>query len=230
MIRKGYSKMNKLEDFSKFDGVEVVNSKLIVNESISETTLLDFLKQFYDFEISQKTTYKLDLKHTTVSNKITAFRYSLTRDDFINAQMILNLYNLVKIYNTLDDEFFASSNIYINSIEELLDIKLELQPELKSFAKTISMYFVSLFKSYNKVTYTPLDEHTELPKVYSLIFMISDLLTLSGILSISDNFSINELKYIDGAFVYIKNIVDKSYLSNNMISKFVEGLNHGNIQ
>lgn len=78
------------------------------------------MKEFYDFEISQKTTYKLDLKHTSVSNKIAAFKYSLTRDDIINAQMILNLYNLVKIYNTLDDEFFASSNIYINSIEELL--------------------------------------------------------------------------------------------------------------
>lgn len=110
------------------------------------------MKEFYDFEISQKTTYKLDLKHTSVSNKIAAFKYSLTRDDIINAQMILNLYNLVKIYNTLDDEFFASSNIYINSIEELLDIKLELQSELKNFAKTISMYFVSLFKSYIMVS------------------------------------------------------------------------------
>lgn len=222
--------MNKLEDFLKFDGIEIAENSIIVKKDISESTLLNFLKTFYDFEISQKTTYKLDLKHTSISNKIAAFKYSLTRDDFINAQMILNLYNLVKIYNTLDDEFFASSNIYINSIEELLDIKLELQPELKTFAKTISMYFISLFKSYNKVTYTPLDEHTELPKLYSLIFMISDLLTLSGILSISDNFSINELKYIDGAFVYIKNIVNKSYLSNNMISKFMEGLKHGNIQ
>lgn len=38
-IQKGYSKMNKLEDFSKFDGIEIVDDKFVVNENISESTL-----------------------------------------------------------------------------------------------------------------------------------------------------------------------------------------------
>lgn len=29
-IQKGYSKMNKLEDFSKFDGIEIVDDKFVV--------------------------------------------------------------------------------------------------------------------------------------------------------------------------------------------------------
>lgn len=222
--------MTKLEEFSTFEGIEVVNDEIIVSKDIPEIALLGFLKCFFDFEIENDQTFQLNLKNTTTQNKISAFKYALTRDDIIDARMILNLFNLVKIYNTLDDSYFKCDDIFINDIEELLDVKLELQSELKTFAKTISIYFLSLFKSYNKVTYTPLDEHMELPRMYSIMFMSSDLLTLSGIFSISDNFSISDCKYIDGAFVYLKDLINKSAIGDSLIMKFMEGFKNGNIQ
>lgn len=220
--------MTKIEEFSTFDGIKVVNDEVIVSDKISETVLLDFLKKFFDFEIENNRTFQLNLKNLTTENKVSAFKYALTRNDIIDARMILNLFNLVKIYNTLDDSYFESDDIFVNNIEELLDIKLELQSELKVFAKTISIYFISLFKSYNKVTYTPLDEHMELPRMYSIMFMSSDLLTLSGIFSISESFSTEDCKYIDGAFVYLKDLISKSSLGNDLIMKFMEGFKNGN--
>ena len=220
--------MTKIEEFSTFDGIKVVNDEVIVSDKISETVLLDFLKKFFDFEIENNRTFQLNLKNLTIENKVSAFKYALTRNDIIDARMILNLFNLVKIYNTLDDSYFESDDIFVNNIEELLDIKLELQSELKVFAKTISIYFISLFKSYNKVTYTPLDEHMELPRMYSIMFMSSDLLTLSGIFSISESFSTEDCKYIDGAFVYLKDLISKSSLGNDLIMKFMEGFKNGN--
>lgn len=220
--------MTKLEEFSTFEGIEVVNDEVIVSKDIPEIALLGFLKCFFDFEISSNVTFKLNLKNLTTENKVSAFKYALTRDDIIDARMILNLFNLVKIYNTLDDSYFESDDIFVNNIEELLDIKLELQSELKVFAKTISIYFISLFKSYNKVTYTPLDEHMELPRMYSIMFMSSDLLTLSGIFSISESFSTEDCKYIDGAFVYLKDLICKSSMGNDLIMKFMEGFKNGN--
>ena len=220
--------MNNLKEFETFKGVIVNNdNEVIVSNDVGDKDILiDFLSKLYDFEknSSDKGKIKLNLKGLTTEFKIEAFKYSLTRDDICDPYMILNMFNLIKIYNTLDDSYFSSPVIYINSIEELLDIKLELQSELKQFAKQISIYFLSLLKSYNKTSYTPLDQHQELPLLYGHIFQFSDFLTICGIFSITEPFSTEECKYIDDAFVYIKLLVEKSMISDNLLMKFIGGI------
>lgn len=223
--------MNNLKEFETFKGI-VVNddNEIIVSNDIgNKEVLVDFLSKIYDFEknSSDKGKIKLNLKSLNTELKIEAFRYSLTRDDICDPYMILNMFNLVKIYNTLDDSYFLSPVVYVNSIEELLDIKLELQLELKQFAKQISVYFLSLLKSYNKTSYTPLDQHQELPLLYGYIFQFSDFLTISGIFSITEPFSTDECKYIDDSYVYIKLLIEKSMMSDSLLMKFIGGINNG---
>jgi len=218
--------MNNLKEFETFNGITVNNNnEIIVSNDIGDKdTLIDFLSKFYDFEKNSSDIgkIKLNLKSLTTESKIEAFRYSLTRDDICDPYMILNMFNMVKIYNTLDDSYFLNPVIYINSIEEFLDIKLELQSELKQFSKQISIYFLSLLKSYNKTSYTPLDQHQNLPLLYSYIFQFSDFLTISGIFSITEPFSTEECKYIDDSYVYIKLLIEKSMISNNLLMKFID--------
>lgn len=204
--------------------------KIKPNNNIHKDELLSLLTQIYDIE--NKENYNdviyLNLKGLSVDLLSDAIKYSLTREDLKNPLMILNIINLIKIYNTLDDSFFENEDIYVSSIEELLDLKLSIGNELKQFIKQLSIYFVSLFKSYNKTSYSPLDNHIKLPSVYDRIFLSSDLLTLSGILSVSPTFSTDECVYIEESLLYISNIMRKNIMATGMINLFLEGLNNGN--
>ena len=119
---------------------------------------------------------------------------------------------------TLERLFFNDSKIYVNSIEDLLDVKLDLTDELKGFQKQLSIYFISLFKSYNKFSYEPLDKHIELPEIYKNIILSLDILTLSGIFSVSEPFSTNECVYIDSAIIYMNELLMKGTISSNLFS------------
>jgi hypothetical protein len=149
-----------------------------------------------------------------------SIKYSLTREDLKDPLMILNIINLIKIYNNLNDNFFQDENIYIDSKKQLLDIKKHIKQELKDFIKKLSIYFISIIKSYNKVTYTSLDTYTVLPNIYKTIFLSSDFLTLAGILSVSDSFNTEECVTVKDSFTYVSSLLTKNLLSINLMNNF----------
>lgn len=187
------------------------------------------LEEIYNLENEYKDeTIMVDLKGLPIDIISEAIKYSLTREDLRDSLMILNIFNLVKIYNTLDESFFEDKNVYVSSIENMLDIKLSLRNEIKAFSKKLSIYFISLFKSYNKLSFNPLDTHIELPNIYSTIILSSDILTLSGIFSTSEPFSTSECVYIDNSFKYISSLLTKNFMTINFMDDFFKGLNDGN--
>lgn len=210
------------------DGSNIYN--VTPNNNISEEDLLTLLKQVYDFENQEEynDVIMLKLKGLSVDLLSEAIKYSLSREDLKNPTMILNIINLIKIYNTLDDSFFENENVYVSSIEELLDIKFNIHSELQQFIKQLSIYFISLFKSYNKTSYSPLDNHIKLPSMYEKIFLSLDLLTLSGIFSVSPTFSTDECVYIEESMLYVSNIMRKNIIAMGMMNAFLEGLDNDN--
>ena len=186
------------------------------------------LEEIYNLENEYKDEIiMVDLKGLPIDIISEAIKYSLTREDLRDSLMILNIFNLVKIYNTLDESFFEDKNVYVSSIENMLDIKLSLRNEIKAFSKKLSIYFISLFKSYNKLSFNPLDTHIELPNIYSTIILSSDILTLSGIFSTSEPFSTSECVYIDNSFKYISSLLTKNFMTINFMDDFFKGLNDG---
>lgn len=192
-----------------------------IKDSIETQKLLDALKMIYDFESSENQLTFLNLKGLPTSLITEAIKYSLTREDLKNPCMLLNIINLIKIYNTLDDTFFEDEKIYISSIEDLLDVKLDLTEELSDFQRQISIYFISLFKSYNKLTYEPLDKHIALPEIYKNIIMSLDILTLSGIFSVSKKFSTDDCIYIENGCAYLTELLMKGSLSSYLMNKLL---------
>lgn len=221
--------MNSLELVEKIES-EFVECKpsddgIIISfkQGIEKETLLDDIKLIYDFENDENAIVFMNLKGLDTSLIIEAIKYSLTREDLRNPYMLLNIINLIKIYNTLDDSFFQNDKIYVSSIEDLLDIKLDLTEEISKFQRQLSIYFISLFKSYNKTQYEPLDKHIDLPNIYKNIIMASDILTLSGIFSVSEPFSTSECIYINDASMYMTSLLSKGSLSvllmNNLLGE-----------
>lgn len=201
--------------------------RIKVNQNIEKQVLLDLLSDVYTLENQlikdkQDTNIGIDLKGLSTELLVAAISYSLTYEDLADPLMLLNILNLVKIYNTLDTSFFENQDVYVNSIEELLDLKLDLQEDLDKFTRQLSIYFISLFKSYNKTNYTPLDKHMPLPRIYKALFVASDFLTLSGIFSVSKPFSTDECVYLDDAIDCLVNLQLKGQFGITFLNDLIE--------
>ena len=164
----------------------------------------------------------VDIKTLPLEDKINMIKFALKYDELSDPLMIMNLINLVKVYNTLADEYFENSDIYVNSVEELLDLKLAVNKELKEFTRRISVYFLSLFKSYSKTAFTATDEHVALPKLYETLFNATDLLTLSGIFAKTPEISTNDLMYIDNSYSILSGLIMKGAETLNMMNLFFQ--------
>lgn len=188
--------------------IDVINNIYGVVNKFNETT-------------EKKATIMIDLKNCNAQQKVEVLKYALQYDDLEDPLMLLNILNLVKVYNTLDDSYFESKDIYVNSVEELLDLKLAISKELKAFSRRLSVYFLSILKSYNKLAFTPADEHIALPKIYESIILATDLLTLSGIFAKINDISTSELTYIDNSYVYMTSLISNGALCADMLNEFL---------
>lgn len=206
--------------------VEIVNGdefKLNVKEEITSEQLLELLKLVYDYEQRPKTKILfLNLKKLDTDLKADALKYALSREDLKDPITSLNILNLIKIYNNLDDSFFENENVWVNSLEDLLDLKLLIHDELKAFVKQFSIYFLSLIKSYNKMIYTPLDTHIDLPQTYKTLFLSMDFMTASGIFSVSEPINTDELIYINEATPYLMEMMVKNCMGIGLLNAFLE--------
>ena len=85
----------------------------IVPTSVTEDTIKDYLTD-------GKT--MLDIKSLSLDDKVAIIKIALNCEDVTDPLMIMNLINLVKVYNTLADDYFESPDVYVNSVEDFLDL------------------------------------------------------------------------------------------------------------
>lgn len=202
----------------------VIRANELAEDVITVIKEVDSKIRDYNTNNENQVILMFDLKGATTYQKIEAIKYAFNTPTLEDPLMQLNLYNLIKSYNNMNDEFFNSSDIYFNSVEELLDVKLALSKEIKAFIRQLSIYYMSLFKSYNKLFFTPSDEHINLPTLYKNMILTSDLLTLSGIFAKSPEFSTNDLIYIDDAYIYLTALITRSNNSMNLIDDFLNSI------
>lgn len=190
---------------------------------ISKEQLLEMVESIYDSELNldTKDTYLLNFKLLNSELKAEVFKYAFTREDLKDPLTSLNIFNLIKIYNTLDETFFEDENVWFNSLEDLLDLKLLIHSELKTFVRQFSIYFLSLIKSYNKMTYTLLDNNIELPQLYKTLFLSMDFMTAAGIFSVSNPINTTELLCINDPMKYLTEMMVKNCLGISLFNDFL---------
>ena len=190
-----------------------------------DAKLFVFLNKLFSIEnelIKEDYTVFLDLKNQSHDFLVSVLRFAIQRDDLCDTGLILNLFNLVKTYNTLDDSFFENEDIYISSMEALLDLKQALREELKEFTKKLSVYFISLIKSYSGSVYKEANNEVELPNLYRNLILSADFLTLSAIFSITKEFSTEECICIKNAEEYINSLLFKNLIYLDFFEYFLE--------
>lgn len=198
--------------------------KLTPHQDISKEDLLALVKQVYDMELQKDfdDVIYLNLREVSVENLAEVFKYAFGRDDIKDPITILNIINLIKIYNALNDTFFANEHIWFTSLEKMLDLKLLIHTELKQFIRQFSIYFLSLIKSYNKLTYTPIDNNIELPQLYQTLFESMDFMTAAGVFSVTKNINSDELVLINNSIVFLSEMMVKNCMGMSLLNEFLE--------
>lgn len=191
---------------------------------ISKDELLTVIQQVYDSQVSEefKDTVYLRLKGLSSELLAEVFKYAFTRYDLKDPLTSLNIFNLIKIYNTLDESFFEDENVWFSSLENMLDVKLLIHNELKQFIRQFSIYFLSLIKSYNKITYTSVDNNIEMGQLFKTLFLTMDFMTAAGIFSTTKDINTNELLLITDAFKYLNDMMVKNCMGINLLNSFLE--------
>lgn len=179
--------------------------------------LLDYEEKLFDIKNVSGKTFNIDLKGKSTDDLIAIYRFLLSREALVNARLILNLQLFINGYSTYDDTLFESKEIYLNSIEQVLDIKLALRQDFKDFQSKISYWFLACLKSMHKVEYTALDSIVILPPIYKRILLASNLMNLSTILSKSSNIETEHLPLVEDAFPIIMELASSSAIANKLI-------------
>lgn len=133
-------------------------------------------------------------------------------ETIVNASLLLNIYNLVKKYNSFDSEFFNSESNWFVDAEQFLTIKRLTNLECQEFINNLSMWFLSAMYSMHKVEYTMMDIPHNMPLTYHYFILISDFFTISALLAKS-KVDLSELKLVNRAYMYIGELSTRTALS-----------------
>lgn len=96
----------------------------------------------------------LDIKKLSTEDKALAFRYFLDSDVITNASVIFNLFILVNGITDIDDNAMDDERIFFSSLEEYVDIKLQIRYELDDFNTWLVEYYLGIIEGLD----TTLDE------------------------------------------------------------------------
>lgn len=215
--------INTLEQIDTIDFSQ--ENDIYIDTELDNETLFNIVLKINTLEYSTKSNSKICFQNIDVKKMIYIYKKLLQSDiisTLYDSNLILNIFMLLKTYNTFNNEYFNHKYIYVNNITDVLDLKIELKSEIQYVSTEIARYFMSLFRSINKFEYTFLDNHIELSTFYSRIFSTFDLNSISLILLNINKIDNIELVYIKNSHFYLDKMLNSYTMSNTLLHKFIE--------
>lgn len=91
----------------------------------------------------------LDIKTLSTEDKVKCFSFFLNSDVITNYSVISNLFMLINGITDIEDDTLEDERLFFNSLEEYVDIKLELKPEIEDFKKKLLIYYLGIVEGLN---------------------------------------------------------------------------------
>lgn len=88
----------------------------------------------------------LAIKELPLEEKVKCFRYFLTTDILTNVSVISNIYLLINGISSIDDNALKDERIFFKSLEEYVDIKLEIRKELDQYSIKVLEYYLGIIQ------------------------------------------------------------------------------------
>ncbi len=99
----------------------------------------DFFKDLNEEEV-------LDVKELSTEDKVLCFKYFLTTDIITNISVISNIYLLINGVSSIDDDTINDNRIFFNSLEEYVDVKLQIRKEIDQFNIRLLEYYLGIIE------------------------------------------------------------------------------------
>jgi len=104
-----------------------------------------------DFFAKVNTNEILNVKEMKTEDKIKCFRYFLTSDIISNISVISNIFLLIDGVSSISDDTLQDNRVFFNSLEEYVDIKLQLRDEIDSFNIKLVEYYLGIIEGLDVV-------------------------------------------------------------------------------
>lgn len=91
----------------------------------------------------------LEIKTLSIEDKVKCFSFFLNSDVITNYSVISNLFMLINGITDIEDDILEDERLFFNSLEEYVDIKLELKPEIEEFKKKLLIYYLGIVEGLN---------------------------------------------------------------------------------
>ena len=115
----------------------------------------------------------LEIKELPTEDKIKCFRYFLGTDVITNVSVISNLFLLINGITDIEDNALDDERVFFSSLEEYIDVKLEIKNEIDVFNTRLLEYYLGVIKGLS----VNLDElKTHIPNTF---FNLMPLVTIN---------------------------------------------------
>lgn len=199
--------------------------------SFDETTpvevVLSTVKRINDYEATFDTratenkqvlpVIEIDAKKCATDTLVALLDYAMKREDLVNASLLLNIFNLIKQYNSLNETYFEHPLSYVKSIEEFIDLKASLTPSIKHVSTQLAYWYLGALYSIHKVEVTVIDKLVRVPNLYHSLLLASDLFTLSAIFNKGDSIDTGTLPLVDYAYVYVVELANRLCITDAFV-------------
>ena len=88
----------------------------------------------------------LEIKELPTEDKIKCFRYFLGTDVITNVSVISNLFLLINGITDIEDNALDDERVFFSSLEEYIDVKLEIKNEIDVFNTRLLEYYLGVIK------------------------------------------------------------------------------------
>ena len=114
---------------SNFDKVESEREQITVkfNDNISKNDFLEALKILFDYEICSGFTIDILIKNLSYDYRKEALSLALKTPELKDPIFLMNVFCLIKGYNTFDESYFEHEQVFLNDEVEFLDIFDDLE-------------------------------------------------------------------------------------------------------
>lgn len=197
------------------------DNSLSADDICSTLSLILYLeeKEFTDINSS----LSISLRGLDTDKLVQAYRCILTRETLINPTIIINISLLINGYNTLDDSMFNSEDVFESSLDQMVDVKLELKQEIKALQNSLAYWYLGCIKYMSKVEYTYLDDVQKMPSLYHLLLLSSTFMSISSVIQKATDIDWNKLPIVEGAYFVVSQLSIKSSIDNKLLSAILNG-------
>lgn len=105
----------------------------------------------------------LQIKDLSLDDKVACFKFFLSSDVISNISVISNIFLLINGISNIDDDTIEDERIFFKSLEEYVDIKLQIRSEIDNFNIYLLEYYLGIVEGLEVV----LDElKTHIPNTH----------------------------------------------------------------